>query len=159
MQRTAVDQRGVATARRAPAASSGAVEAIADIPFDGSRRTGPIEGVVSNATCVQNMSWTTATGYTPAPPAGLSLPFGVSSYEFCTPEDGWTVTVQLTVPSPVTSFWKVDGSSWTQVTSATIAGTTITYDVTDGGALDTDGIANSLVVDPVGPGILAAFTG
>ncbi len=137
----------------------GAVERLADIPFTVVTDAGDIDGVVSNATCVQNIAWVTATGYTPAPPAGLSLPFGVSSYEFCTPEDGWTVTVQLDLPSPVNSFWKVDGSAWTQVGSATIAGTAITYDVTDGGALDTDGTANSLVVDPVGPGIYAAFTG
>ena len=31
--------------------------------------------------------------------------------------------------------------------------TTYTYSVTDGGALDQDGIANGIIVDPVGPGV------
>jgi len=152
------DERGLARPT-GTGCEPGAAERLADIPFTVPTDAGDIDGVVTNATCVQNIDWVTATGYTPAPPAGLSLPFGVSSYEFCTPQDGWTVTVQLDLPSPVNSFWKVDGSAWTQVGSATIAGTTITYDVTDGGALDSDGTANSLVVDPVGPGVYAAFTG
>ena len=57
------------------------------------------------------------------------------------------------------SFWKVGPTTWTRVTDATISGTHITYSVTDGGALDQDGTADSLVVDPVGAGILAGFTG
>jgi len=36
--------------------------------------------------------------------------------------------------------------------------TTLTYQVTDGGALDADGIANGVIVDPSGPAVLGATT-
>ena len=37
--------------------------------------------------------------------------------------------------------------------------TTLSYSITDGGPLDTDGVANGTIVDPAGPGVLSAATG
>jgi hypothetical protein len=93
------------------------------------------------------------------PPAGVSFPFGTISFGICVPEPGWTSTITLSLPSPVNQLWKTNGLTWTQVTGAHIVGTTVTYDVTDGGALDEDTLADAFITDPVGPARGAGFTG
>ncbi len=151
----ASDQRGVERPA-GDACDVGAVERLTDITFTIATDNGDIEALVTNAQCVEDVAWTNVvTGA----PAGLSLPFGVSGYSFCVPVDGWTVHIELDLPRPVNSLWKVSGDEWSEVTSAEFDGAVVRYSVTDGGPLDEDGLANGYIVDPVAPGILSTFTG
>lgn len=156
------DQRGV---DRAGAGGTdmgcdiGSVEVIPDLSFPIAGASGTTTVTVSGALGYDCDAWTTIAGYVPAPPAGLSFPHGAFTYCFYVPADGWTVTVTLDLPSPVTELWKETDGTWAQVPGAVFAGTTITYDVTDGGALDDDGVANSYIIDPVAGARRAGFTG
>lgn len=155
------DQRGVTRAEAGADTEGcdiGAVE-VAQIEFTVATDNGDVDVSVLNALEETCADWTSITGYTPTPPADVSFPFGVFDYCFELPGDGWTVTIELDLPSPVTELWKVTDNTWSEVTGATIAGTTITYDITDGDALDEDGSANGEIIDPVAPGISATFTG
>lgn len=156
------DQRGVdraAAGAEVYGCDIGSVEIIEDISFPIVGSSGTTIVTVKGALNYDCDAWTPIAGYLPAPPAGVAFPHGVLSYCFTVPEDGWTVTVKLDLPSPVTQLWKDTGGTWAQVPGAVISGTTVTYDITDGGALDDDGAANSYIVDPVGPGIRGGFTG
>lgn len=156
------DQRGVdraAAGAEVDGCDIGSVEIIKDISFPIVGSSGTTIVTVTGALNYDCDAWTPIAGYLPTPPAGVFFPHGVFSYCFYVPSDGWTVTVKLDLPSPVTQLWKDTGGTWAQVPGAVISGTTVTYQVTDGGALDDDGEANSYIVDPVGPGLGGAFTG
>lgn len=156
------DQRGV---NRADAGGAdfgcdiGSVEVIPDLTFTIAGASGTTTVTVSGALNYDCDAWAPIAGYVPAPPAGLSFPHGVFTYCFYVPDDGWTATVTLDLPSPITQLWKETGGTWAQVPGAVISGTTVTYDVTDGGAFDDDGIADSYIVDPVAGARGAGFTG
>ncbi len=137
----------------------GAVEYISDIQFVITTSDGDtINGTVSNALCVQDVAWEPTSAY-PTPPAGLSVPFGVSSFSFCVPFAGWTVDVALDLPRPVNSLWKVtEGGGWVEISSATFDDTVASYSITEGGPLD-ESSDPTLIQDPVAPGVTAAFTG
>ena len=141
----------------------GAVEVIPDIKFDITDiDTGEdITFTVSGATCLVDGSegWSSAGSYIPVAPSSIILPYGVFEYELCVPWDGGTVTVKIDVPAPVTSVWKETSGTWAEVTDATIVGTTITFDLTDGGAFDDDGTADGMILDPVAPAITLSLTG
>lgn len=151
------DQRGVL--RTVGSCDIGAVEALAPVIFTVVTSNGTITGTVTQALSVQNVTWTDTASVTPVPPAGLSLPYGVFGFEIVVPADGWSVGIKLDLPAPVNQFWKLQSGAWTHITTATISGTEITYGLTDGSGGDEDGTANSLIVDPAGPGIFALFTG
>jgi predicted outer membrane repeat protein len=156
------DQRGVN--RSSTGASDfgcdiGSVEVIPDLSFDLVGASGTTTVTVAGALNYDCEAWTPITGYLPAPPAGVSFPHGVVSYCLYVPFDGWTASVTLDLPSPVNALWKETAGVWSEVPGAVFAGTTVTYSVTDGGALDADGTADSYIIDPVGPGLRGAFTG
>jgi predicted outer membrane repeat protein len=156
------DQRGVnrsETGAEDDGCDIGSVEVIKDFSFPMVGASGTTTVTVAGAVGYDCDAWTPIADYLPAPPAGVAFPHGVFSYCFYVPGDGWTVTVTLDLPSPVNQFWKDTGGTWAQVPGAVISGTTITYDVTDGGALDADGESNSYIVDPVAGGRGASFTG
>jgi serine protease AprX len=106
----------------------------------------------------------TAQFTTIAPPAGYTLPQGVFQFTANSCTVGATVTVTLTYPQALpagTTLWKFGPRSGNPTASwyqhpATISGNTVTYQVTDGGAGDSDGIANGTIVDPAGPVLAAA---
>ena len=54
---------------------------------------------------------------------------------------------------------KLSEAQWEQVLDATTDGTTANYELTDGGWLDTDGAADGVAIDPVGPAITLSLTG
>lgn len=54
------------------------------------------------------------------------------------------------------SFVSVPGASFSTATIGSNTVTILTYTLTDGGPLDDDGTANGVIVDPVGPAVLAA---
>jgi predicted outer membrane repeat protein len=153
-----VDQRGVARPQGA-ACDIGAVEALAPVTFTVQTQGGPVEVTVYEALEVDNVNATDTADLTSTPPAGLALPFGVFGFDIDVPSDGWSVTVELELPSPVTELWKEHSGSWDQLEGATFDGTTVTYGLTDGGTGDEDDAANSVIVDPVAPGVQGSFTG
>lgn len=154
---SAVDQRGVS--RTGAPCEAGAVEVLAPVEFSVVTEGGTVEGTIMNAVSVTNVEAMTVTGHGGTPPPGLAFPFGVFGFDVTVPVDGWSVTVTLELPSPVTEFWKVQNGTWGQVPGAVIDGSTVTYTLTDGGVGDEDGAENSVIVDPAAPAIRGSFTG
>lgn len=94
----------------------------------------------------------------PRPPSSVDFPYGVFKFtaERCTP--GATVTVSIELPEiPGFNDWYkyLPESGWV-IYPATLIGTTFSFEVTDGGIGDADGIVNGIIVDPSGPAIKAA---
>ena len=91
------------------------------------------------------------------PPQGTRFPYGVVAFTVSMCEPGATIDVTIdygeTLPAEGAA-WKTD--PWTQIEGATISGSELSYSVTDGGPLDSDGSVNGVIVDPVGIGIPAA---
>jgi predicted outer membrane repeat protein len=152
------DQRGVAR----PVGSAcdvGAYEyepSVYVVPFTVPMDTGEITGVVAPAVAVGEIDWTATLPGTP--PAGVTFPYGLGSFIIETASAGDTVTITLTFPSPINELWKVSDGTWTEV-DALFSGNTATYEITDGGVLDEDGVADGFIVDPVAAGVAASFTG
>ncbi|PKQ25139.1 MAG: hypothetical protein CVT64_11465 [Actinobacteria bacterium HGW-Actinobacteria-4] len=153
-----IDQRGVMRFQ-GDACDIGAVEVLELVPFTVNTSNGVINGFLTNAEGVDNIVWTAAADVTPLPPAGVSLPFGIFSFEVPVTAPGWPVWVELQLPSPVNQFWKLQNGTWSAHPGAVITGTTVTYPLVDGGIGDEDLTANSVIIDPVGLGILSSFTG
>lgn len=95
-------------------------------------------------------------------PTGLVFPHGFFSFTISGLEAGATVTVTITLPSPLASgsfsYWKFQGGAWIQMPSskATLdsSRTVITLTLTDGASPDdADGSANGVIVDPGGPAV------
>jgi len=96
--------------------------------------------------------------------AGLEFPLGLIDYTLECNTVGATSTVRVyySEERTDTGSWTIkkhDGSGYSDVSGVTlgiasIGGNNRTYfefEVEDGGALDTDGVANGIIVDPVGP--------
>lgn len=108
---------------------------------------------------------------TPTKSDGMyNYPLGLTSFTFSTPDcvSGATVPVMLTFQTDLRPA-DVVARKYNSITQTynTISGATITetivdgqhalqlsYNVTDGGPLDEDGVANGVIVDPVGLGTL-----
>ncbi|MDG4550404.1 MAG: IPTL-CTERM sorting domain-containing protein [Candidatus Contendobacter sp.] len=97
-----------------------------------------------------------------APPAGYSFPHGL--FEFTLTHCDGTVTLTVTYPSALpagTVYWKYgptpgNASPHWYPMSATIAGNTATFNITDGGLGDDDLTVNGTIVDQGGPGVPGA---
>ena len=166
----AYDQRGVVRPQGA-AKDIGAVEVAVEIvdpetpeagaiEFQVSTPGGTITGTASPAVAVTDIAWVNVADL-PTPPAGAALPFGAATFAVEVPEAGDAVTITLTAPRPFTSAFKVSDAGWEEIAGATFSADrmTVTYTLTDGGALDEDGTANGVIVDPVALAIEATFTG
>jgi len=98
------------------------------------------------------------------PPSGVSFPFGLFSWTLTGLTPGQTVTLTLTYPSPVASpakYYKVASGAWTDASAllgSDNGDNVLTLTVTDGGAGDSDGVANGQISDPGGVGIGTAFS-
>ncbi len=137
----------------------GAVEVLGEITFVIETDAGDIVATVRGALGVSDISNATSSAASTPPPAGLSLPYGVSTFTLDVPSPGATVVVELEFPGPVSELWKLTGGLWSLIASASIDGSTVTYYLIDGGPLDDDGLANAITVDPVAGGFSASFTG
>jgi hypothetical protein len=95
----------------------------------------------------------------PAPPAGVTLPNGLVTFEVHGVTTGGTVTVQVRLHdgSTPTHYYKLhDDGTWHDFTShATFAGSIVTLTLTDGGAGDDDP-ADGVILDPGGPASVTA---
>lgn len=166
---------GAATGSGVNAYSTGAVNAdctvtAAFVAAPVTTITGPTATSTGNATAAISGGGAscgyasgTARFATIAPPSGYTLPQGVFQFTANSCTVGGTVTVTLTYAQALpagTTLWKFGPrpsnptASWYQH-PATITGNTVTYQVTDGGAGDSDGVANGTIIDPAGP-VLAA---
>jgi len=106
-------------------------------------------------------------GAAPVPPTApgsgtgiIRFPHGLFLFSAtgCTP--GSTLTFTIVYPTPIGghTYWKygptaVDPTPHWYVQPATIAGSTATFTITDGGLGDDDLVANGTIVDQGGPGI------
>ena len=88
----------------------------------------------------------------PAPPAGLTFPYGLFSFIIGEYPPGTTVYVTITLPSPLPagsfSYWKFQSGAWTQFSSASLEPTRTIITLT----FTAD--ASGMITDPGGPAIL-----
>jgi hypothetical protein len=86
-------------------------------------------------------------------PSGYTFPYGLVTYTVKGISVGGTAVVTITYPSALASgtlIYKVGSTGFYQFTNAVISGSTVALTLTDGGAGDSDGTANGVIVDPVG---------
>ena len=86
-------------------------------------------------------------------PSGYEFPDGLISYQVIGVAPGGTATVKITFPSGIpagSKVYKVGPAGFQEFGGATIQGSTVTLILTDGGAGDSDGQVNGIIVDPVG---------
>jgi MYXO-CTERM domain-containing protein len=86
-------------------------------------------------------------------PAGYEFRDGLVEYEIQGVPPGGTVEVDLTLPEPVPAGSKVytaGSAGFREIAGTAIQGGTVTLKLTDGGAGDSDGVANGVIVNPVG---------
>lgn len=91
-----------------------------------------------------------------APPANLEFPFGVLQFTVETCSAGTSATVSVTLPDipDILSWFKhTDAGGW-DIYPSTLNGNVFSFEVTDGGMGDEDGVANGVIVDPSGPAIV-----
>ena len=130
----------------------------------------PIESPTGTGTVTIGASGGTITSLTAVTEASLptagkpnvTFPHGLFSFDITNLAPGATVTVYITLPSAMavgTQYWKCQGGSWINVTSLLgddDGDNVLTLTLTDGGLGDSDGLANGTIVDPGGPGVVAA---
>jgi len=86
------------------------------------------------------------------------FPDGLVSYQVIDVAPGSTVTVKVTFPSGIpagSKLYKVGPAGFTEVVNPAIQDHTVTLTLTDGGQGDSDGLANGVIVDPVGVAVPA----
>ncbi len=93
-------------------------------------------------------------------PSGLVFSQGLVTYSLSVPTAGQTASVSITYPNALasgTAVYKVNSSRFYGYTNAVINGNTVTLTLQDGGAGDSDGVPNGVIVDPVGPASPPSF--
>ncbi|MEO8691848.1 MAG: choice-of-anchor U domain-containing protein [Candidatus Saccharimonas sp.] len=117
---------------------------------------------VSDSSCT--LSDVSAASVASEADAGYSYPMGLVGLTATCGTPGFTTTInQYFYNPPAGNFVlrKLVNGKYVDISNATISRTTIggqpvlkvSYQVTDGGALDDDGIANGVIVDPAGPAL------
>ncbi|MDA8082355.1 MAG: thrombospondin type 3 repeat-containing protein [Nitrospiraceae bacterium] len=86
-------------------------------------------------------------------PSGFAFNNGLVTFKVNGVAIGGTSQVTLTFPSAIPSgskVYKALADGFHEYTNAAISGNTVTLTLTDGGAGDSDGVANGSITDPVG---------
>jgi len=91
-------------------------------------------------------------------PAGVTFPYGLLTFCVDTGVRGAPVTITVTFPSPVNRAYKVD-DAWGELPDVSFAGNAFTYVIYDEGPFDRATGADGIILDPLAPGVAAAFTG
>lgn len=89
-------------------------------------------------------------------PPNTNFPWGLQSFELI--DVTGAVTVTLTLPANIQgtpSLWKSVHGTFSAVSGATFTANSVTYTLTDNGALDEDATVG-IIRDPVGVGVAAA---
>lgn len=126
--------------------------------------TGDVTVTITGGDCNfnNNQTLTIESGSAYPQTGDYKLIHGVVGYTASECSIGSTMTVQIEFPSIPNGaeIFKLSMSAAAEERMADIAtnfsmsGNIITYDITDGGTLDEDGIANGVITDPVGVGVL-----
>jgi predicted extracellular nuclease len=90
------------------------------------------------------------------PPANLEFPYGVLQFTVERCSVGTTATINVTLPSiPDFLAWlKHTATGGWDIYPHVLVDSTFSFDVTDGGMGDEDGVANGVIVDPSGPAVV-----
>ncbi|MBP2677646.1 MAG: hypothetical protein H6Q82_711, partial [Deltaproteobacteria bacterium] len=91
--------------------------------------------------------------------AGYEFRDGLVDYEIQGVPTGGTVEVDLTLSEPAPAgikVYTVGPAGFQEVVKPSIQGDTLTLKLTDGGAGDSDGVANGVIVNPVGVAVPVA---
>jgi len=92
-------------------------------------------------------------------PPGVDYPHGAVRFRIIGCEPGTTVEVTLSWPDAITDAegWKLDATADPfPIPDAMVEGNTYRYSITDGGALDGDGLVDGNMDDPSAPGVADA---
>jgi len=137
-------------ANQAPVARFGLLLQGTTAPLAGAG--GPASATVDGggATCAFDAAGT-GFGAAGATPPGKVAPQGTLRFKLigCTP--GATVHVTTVWPQPVADFTKHSQGAFLPASDFSISGSTVSFDVTDGGPGDDDGLPNGEIVDPAMP--------
>lgn len=117
------------------------------------------------------VSYGTSVASAAFPDIGRSYPFGLLSFTLTVPTGstqhisvGWETSESPTnfvlrkYNATTHAYSSVPGAVLTSETFGVIHTIIATYDITDGGPLDADGVANGTIVDPIGLGTIPAST-
>lgn len=96
-------------------------------------------------------------------PSNIHFPYGMFQFTVQGVSHGGTVTMRLFIPrdTRITGYWKKNQNTgqWENIATSVENGpsyapdkTVITFQLTDGGAYDEDGVANGFIQDQGGPG-------
>ena len=119
----------------------------------------------STAWQVRSASFVSVASAAGTGPSGYAFPHGLLDLQLDTGTAGTSATVTITYPTALPAnavYWKYGKTAgnpvahWYPFPGALISGNTVTLTLTDGGAGDDDLAANSLILDPGGPAVLAA---
>lgn len=121
--------------------------------------------VIEAGACTANNTVSSSAESTAAPDSEHDFPVGLMTFTLTGCAVGGTETITqyhygATYDLSTLVMRKFDGTTYTTVSGATFSTVTIdgqsvlkvVYQVTDGGPLDQDGVANGTIVDPAGPG-------
>ena len=96
----------------------------------------------------------------PAPPAGVVLPYGALGLTIPVWDAWWPVDVYIESPAPTVTLWKLFDGEWIEYPGEQFASDTVWgFRLFDGADGDTDGQPDAVIHDPIGPGIVASFAG
>ena len=98
----------------------------------------------------------TNPGTTPPPSGGVTFPVGVLAFTIAGLAPGTSINVEMDLPVMADSYWKLNGSTWSQFSASSTPSDQLTITLTDGGAGDADGQVNGVIRDPGAPAIVAA---
>jgi hypothetical protein len=136
-----------------PPSSRGRGKFLIDVSADDSATLGNVEGI-SDASIELNQT---------GKPSSFEFVDGMVQYTVEGVAAGGSVTVNITCPGgipPGSKVYKADATGFHEVAGAVIRGSTVTMTVTDGGPGDADGLADGVIIDPVGVAVpVASGTG
>ncbi len=95
-------------------------------------------------------------------PRGYTFPDGLVSFQINGLQPGATAVVTLEFPTPFppgTRYYKVNDNGFYEFSGAVFSGNRVTLTIRDGGAGDSDGMANGVIVDPGGPAVSSSKKG
>jgi len=135
-----------------PPSSRGGGKFLVDISGDPTATLANVEGL-SDMSLALNQS---------GRPSGFDFVDGMVMYTVEGVAPGSTITVKVNFPSGIptgSKVYKADGNGFSEFVGAVVRGNNVTLTLTDGGSGDSDGLANGVIVDPVGVAVPSGSAG
>ena len=147
--------------------SAGTLQQSVQNSFTGPSATGQgdLTATVSGGGSACNLTQAAFVTPSSTPPAGYTFPYGLLRFTLGDACDGSAVTVQVTYPTALPAgakYWKYGKTAdnptahWYELTTATLAGNTVTFTLTDGQKGDDDLTVNRSISDDGGVGVPVA---